>query len=506
MIGTISVKIAAHNPSFPLEPVFTFVNSAQSFRIMNVPRKIGQWDITKVFVNLAYPDNTTVTKECVLNGSVWVGTVEGCATSGTSTNGFIVTASGIDENGNAVTNYVLGAGDLYVQRLDGTVAPDLANKMYFYEEIPTDPNEGDTTFIQGTLNVYDGTNWVPVAVSPDPSFIIDADGNKICADRTVVMAQPVDPVWTITDGTNTYTLTGTKTFSSWDDGEKKYETYMAGDNAWVLKYYEMPIPGVWVTRWWEQVSGTESSTYVSYPQHGFTATWAKPTTSDVLATMSDLPTKTSDLTNDSGFITSADVPTKTSDLTNDSGFITSADIITKRDLTDFNIYVRPNSTTTIYVGTSPCEWNESSQRWEGDDAFVTPPETPQSNTYFVMSGGMGDDVELAPPHYTGVIHGDYSDIPVTCSPSDTIAKTSQVPTKTSDLTNDSGFITSAEIEPYHYALEPTTNTGIANKAYMLTLGDRVSSKPVDGGVLLGDMKTFRDLTYQFRAKMGYTTY
>ena len=45
----------------------------------------------------------------------------------------------------------------------------------------------------------------------------------------------------------------------------------------------------------------------------------------------DIPTKTSDLTNDSDFITSSDiptVPTKTSDLTNDSGFITSADIPT----------------------------------------------------------------------------------------------------------------------------------------------------------------------------------
>lgn len=244
MIGTLSVKIAAHNPSFPLEPIYTFVNSAQSFRIMNVPRKIGQWDITKVFVNLLYPDNTTITKECVLNGSVWVGTVEGCATSGSSTNGFIVTASGIDENGNAVTNYVLGAGDLYVQQLDGTIAPDLANKMYFYEEIPTDPNEGDTTFIQGTLNIWDGLHWVPVAVTPDPSFIIDADGNKIMANRTVMMAQPVDPVWTITDGTNTYTLTGTKTNSSWNDEEKKYEIYMVGDYAWVLKYYEI-VEGNW---------------------------------------------------------------------------------------------------------------------------------------------------------------------------------------------------------------------------------------------------------------------
>lgn len=45
----------------------------------------------------------------------------------------------------------------------------------------------------------------------------------------------------------------------------------------------------------------------------------------------DVPTKTSDLTNDSGFITSSaipTVPTKTSQLTNDSGFITSAAIPT----------------------------------------------------------------------------------------------------------------------------------------------------------------------------------
>lgn len=40
-------------------------------------------------------------------------------------------------------------------------------------------------------------------------------------------------------------------------------------------------------------------------------------------TEGDIPTKTSDLENDSGFITSADVPTKTSELDNDSGFITN---------------------------------------------------------------------------------------------------------------------------------------------------------------------------------------
>lgn len=46
------------------------------------------------------------------------------------------------------------------------------------------------------------------------------------------------------------------------------------------------------------------------------------------ATTSKIPTKTSELTNDSEFITSSSLPTKTSELTNDSGFITSSDLPT----------------------------------------------------------------------------------------------------------------------------------------------------------------------------------
>lgn len=43
-------------------------------------------------------------------------------------------------------------------------------------------------------------------------------------------------------------------------------------------------------------------------------------------TSAAIPTKTSNLTNDSGFITKSSLPTKTSDLTNDSGYITAQDI------------------------------------------------------------------------------------------------------------------------------------------------------------------------------------
>lgn len=65
-----------------------------------------------------------------------------------------------------------------------------------------------------------------------------------------------------------------------------------------------------------------------------------------------IPTKTSDLTNDSGFITSAAVPTKTSDLTNDSGFITAASVPTKTSelINDNNFVSSSDLSAVAYSG------------------------------------------------------------------------------------------------------------------------------------------------------------
>lgn len=55
------------------------------------------------------------------------------------------------------------------------------------------------------------------------------------------------------------------------------------------------------------------------------------------------PTKTSDLTNDSGYVTSSALPTKVSDLTNDTGFITN----TVNNLT--NYYTKSQTYTQVEV-------------------------------------------------------------------------------------------------------------------------------------------------------------
>lgn len=111
-----------------------------------------------------------------------------------------------------------------------------------------------------------------------------------------------------------------------------------------------------------------------------------------------VPTKTSDLTNDSGFITASDIPTiptKTSQLTNDSGFVTNSAIgkgtltIQKNgaNVATFGANQSENATANISVPTKTSDLTN-------DSGFVT---------------------------------------------------SADVPSKTSDLTNDSGFLTKNNI-------------------------------------------------------------
>lgn len=123
------------------------------------------------------------------------------------------------------------------------------------------------------------------------------------------------------------------------------------------------------------ISNEADPVFTSSPAHGITATditnWNNKSnfsgSYNDLTNKPTIPTKTSDLTNDSGFITSNSVPTKTSDLTNDSGFVTSSSIPTKTsDLTnDLNFVPSSTSSLTNYYTTTQIDAFLSEKADEG---------------------------------------------------------------------------------------------------------------------------------------------
>ena len=115
-----------------------------------------------------------------------------------------------------------------------------------------------------------------------------------------------------------------------------------------------------------------------------------------------VPTKVSDLINDTGFITSSSLPEKVSELTNDEGFITSSSLPTKvSDLT--------NDTGFITSSSLPTKVSDLSN----DSGFITSSAVPTKVSDLSNDSGF--------------------------------VTSSALPTKVSDLTNDTGFITSNDI-------------------------------------------------------------
>lgn len=187
MIGIVDVEIQAANPNMPLYPLRAFVNSPSSLRIRNVPKKIGTWNITSVQLVAAYPDNTIKTANCKLIGCVWVGTIQGSSTSGTSENGYTVYASGIDENGNPVSNYVLGKGLVEILETDGTITPGQDMAYVHLLSIPSEKlKEGDMwQGADGVWYIYQGG----VTYRIDQQAAAEATSASSTADAAMAQAR-----------------------------------------------------------------------------------------------------------------------------------------------------------------------------------------------------------------------------------------------------------------------------------------------------------------------------
>ena len=155
------------------------------------------------------------------------------------------------------------------------------------------------------------------------------------------------------------------------------------------------------------------------------------------AKKTEIPTKTSELTNDSGYITNTalepyaktvDIPTKTSQLNNDSGYITANDVPVKSvDGATGDVVTNAVKTTT---------------------QTLTDAQKQQARTNI----GAG----------TSSFDGDYNSL--TNKPT--------IPTKTSQLTNDSGFITDAALTGYAKTTDiPTKTSQLENDSYYITASE-----------------------------------
>ena len=181
MIGTIDVTVQAARPDLPLPPVRAFVGSPSSVRVRNVPRRIGEWDITRVLVTANYPDSTTEKAECVITGGVWVGTVRGCSTPGTSLSGFVVTADGVDEHGSTVSGYILGVGDVVVLTREESVTP---GTITFKGDKGDKGDTGDVKSVNGKVGAVSlGANDVGAYTKDETDAAL---ANKL--DKTAVVA------------------------------------------------------------------------------------------------------------------------------------------------------------------------------------------------------------------------------------------------------------------------------------------------------------------------------
>lgn len=163
MIRPIDIRLNAAHPELPLAEAVTFTGSPSTVLIRGVPPNCGRWAITAVNVAVTYPDNSTTTRAAVESAEgVWVATIPGTATSGRTVAGFRILADGIDENGAAVSGYVLGFADFAVLSFFPVPAPgETFFYLRYFDTMPTAAKKMDVTTIDGILKYYNGTAWLP---------------------------------------------------------------------------------------------------------------------------------------------------------------------------------------------------------------------------------------------------------------------------------------------------------------------------------------------------------
>lgn len=146
-----------------------------------------------------------------------------------------------------------------------------------------------------------------------------------------------------------------------------------------------------------------------------------------------IPTQTSQLENNSGFITSADVPTKVSEFENDSGYITEVALIGYAKTNDIPTKVSQLDNDAGYVDSTGAKNVAPVQSVDGSTGVVVTNAVKTTTQTLTVAQKAQARTNIGAG--TSSFSGSYNDL--NDKPS--------IPTKTSELTNDSGFIDSSDV-------------------------------------------------------------
>ena len=246
-----------------------------------------------------YPDNTIETVEGTKQGEIYVATVRGCPTPGVSGTGYSVIADGTDENGVERTGFVLGKGEVVVLDKEGELKPgERSFYMRLRDEEPENPHKGDVVRVEGGARYYDGEEWVDFAEVVDSytkgetDELIDGVRDEIPTKVSelendsgyLTEHQSLDECVKVTGGTMTGTLTA-------QNGITVSKGELVVGAAAALRVNKKTIKSGY----------GQSEIMVNLPDSS--GTLALKSDLDEYAKSEDIPTKVSELENDSGYLT-----------------------------------------------------------------------------------------------------------------------------------------------------------------------------------------------------------